>query len=389
MPNKKNNTTLVTQDELMETVTARVTENIREEIDQRFTRFEQALHRITASNQTESRPSSPLKRKRLEETDIQVQPPSDKAPSRQDEITAGNNSHSSFHDFGQAAATQPGQTLPSRDVRDVAGLHPVNPEVRRAHVTEVNNNNNNAAWNAWRNIQQPFSAAYAYSGSPGDHHEHFDPSLETQVRHIMEATPHHLKGNAPIGYFPYKYVTRGPEKRRLNFNTVTLAEHIYGIFRMLDDVNTDATIKPHLLAHMREVSEDACEFEWGTHVRRWSEEVFTQVVEKRLPAGWDSTARIQNLRTGMSRVDTARISLGKEPAQRRFTTQQHNSDALRGGPPCVQYNTAQGCSLQSGHLLNGVKQVHVCSYCLSNTAAAHPHPEARCRTKQRHAATHF
>lgn len=211
------------------------------------------------------------------------------------------------------------------------------------------------------------------------------------MRYIMETTPHQLAGKAQSGGFPfpYRYVTRGPEKRRLSFNTVTLAEHFYGMFRMLDDECTPPSIKPFLLSHMKEVAEDACEYEWSTHVRRWSEEVFNMIEEKHLPDGWKSTARIQNLRTGMSRVDSARLPMTKDNSARRYTAQAHGNDLMKGGPPCANFNSSQGCSLQSGHLANGVKQIHVCAYCLSNTAAAHPHPEARCRTKQRHAALHF
>lgn len=370
----------------MDAVTARVTENIRQEFDQCFSRFEEAIERIAAPRE-DPQPSPVRTRKRPAEIEIDSQPPATKAPVQDPLDVQRSQPHSSIHDYVPATATRSGQTLQSRDTRDFARLDTSRPEVPRTTVTEVNNNN--PTWNAWWAMQQPFLSAYAYAASPGAYNEHSEPSLETQVRQIMETTPHQLKGNVPIGYFPYKYVTRGPEKKRLSYNTVTLPEHIFGMFRMLNDVNTDPLIKPHLLAHMKEVAEDACEFEWSSHVCRWSEEVFTQVLEKRLPAGWDSTARIQNLRTGMSRVDSARITLGKEPAQRRFGTQQHNSEPHRGGPPCTAFNVAQGCTLQSGHLLNGVKQIHVCSYCLTNTAAAHPHSETRCRTKQRHAASHF
>lgn len=163
------------------------------------------------------------------------------------------------------------------------------------------------------------------------------------------------------------------------------------MFRILDDVNTNPAVKPAIITHMREVAEDACEFEWNGYVRRWSEEVFSLVAENRLPGGWAATARIQNLRTGMSRVDAATLAAPKESAgTKRFTSHTHQSDAiLRGGPPCPAFNTSQGCSLQSDHVVNGKKQIHICSYCLINNAAAHPHSEAQCRNKQRHSASHF
>lgn len=104
----------------------------------------------------------------------------------------------------------------------------------------------------------------------------------------------------------------------------------------------------------------------------------------------------------MSRVDSARLFTAKDQrdqreqreqrdqgSARRYPAVTHHNDLLRGGPPCKDFNSAQGCTMQLGHSLHGKKQIHVCSYCLLNTAAAHPHSEANCRTKQRHASSHF
>lgn len=323
-------------------------------------------------------------------------PPSRQATDSSDHPGEDSHRHpdSSFPDSGNTTRPMPLRTPVATITREAAGAAASLPEVTWRPPQNVNNNNNNPTWAAWLGMQQPFSSQRAGlpGASPGLSGSG-EPSIEDQVRYIMESTPHQLTGKVPSGgfHYPYKYVTRGPEKRRLSFNNVTLAEHIWGMFRMLDDECTDPSIKPYLLSHMKEVAEDACEYEWGTHVRRWSEEIFNMVAEKRLPEGWKSSSRIQNLRTGMSRVDSARLALAgpKDFPTKRFPAQPHASDSLKGGPPCASFNSAQGCSLHSGHLLNGVKQTHVCSYCLANTAAAHPHPEARCRTKQRHTAAHF
>lgn len=406
MPNKKNNTTLVTQDELMEEVTSRVTDNIRQELDQRLASFQKLFERMVPPEQPATQTSPPAARKRPAEDPPHLQPQVRRTRSNSElyEIDQ-HNSDSSFQPNSQPSGRRPARTPAATIMREDAGLPTSLPEVPERPVPNVNNNNNSATWSAWLGIQQPFSSQR--SGLPGASPTSVPPpdmSIEDQVRYIMETTPHQLSGKVPTGgfAFPYKYVTRGPEKRRLNFNTVTLAEHIWGTFRMLDDVCTDSSIKPFILAHIKEVAEDACEYEWGTHVRRWSEEVFSMVAEKRLPDGWRSTARIQNLRTGMSRVDGARLALSTNNQhttgntqhsgsnyQKKLTNQGHASEALKGGPPCTAFNSSQGCSLPSGHLVNGVKQIHICSYCLPNTAAAHPHPEARCRTKQRHASAHF
>lgn len=126
-----------------------------------------------------------------------------------------------------------------------------------------------------------------------------------------------------------------------------------------------------------------------------SEEVFNLIAEGRMPRGWADAARIQNLRTGMSQVDSARLDSPKlappveVTSNKKSANQAFQQDTLRGGPPCKNFNASQGCSLQSGHIVAGKKQIHVCSYCLLNSAAVHPHSEALCRNKQRHSASHF
>lgn len=82
---------------------------------------------------------------------------------------------------------------------------------------------------------------------------------------------------------------------------------------MIDDPEVDPAIKPNLITHMKEVAEDCCDFELSTNVRRWSEEVFDLVAQRRLPEGWNSSDRIQNLRTGMSRAEGARLYSHREP----------------------------------------------------------------------------
>lgn len=387
MPQKKNDTTLVTEDQLVDAVTVRVTEQLREDMNLRFGRLEQAIERIAQPEQTEQQPSGATTRKRAAEKDLTSTAPPPKVSKQQDSGLPKEDSLSSIHEYVPLAdgnARQP-YDVPHQPLRQRSAY----PDVSAASAMNVNINNNNPTWNAWRLAhQRPVPTPYA---SPAYQEDNFyDPGFDSQARHIINATPHQLKGNLIPRDFPYKYVTRGTEKRRLTYNSVTLAEHIFGMFRMIDDERTDPMIKPDILMHMKEVAEDACDFEWQGYVRNWSEEVFSLISENRLPMGWGSTARIQNLRTGMSRVQSARLAQQKETVNpKKYPTANHQSDNLRGGPPCKDFNSGAGCTLQSGHLLHGKRQVHVCSYCLVNTAAAHPHSEAHCRTKQRHAASHF
>lgn len=58
------------------------------------------------------------------------------------------------------------------------------------------------------------------------------------------------------------------------------------------------------------------------------------------------------------------------------------TDHLRGGPPCANYNSQKGCPLPSGHVHNGKKLMHICAFCLFDSATARPHPEFYCRNRQ-------
>lgn len=396
MPRQKKNTTLVTEDELVEAVSARVTDQIRQDMNERFGRIDQVLDKLTAPREDPPLRVLDQANKRPAQQTGELEQPVEKAPHQDIEVVDRANSHSSS---GTLSATH--QEFPTRPAQpvDMTYRHAHAPGLQELRATSgVNINNNNPAWNTWHAQQHHANSCPSTASA----HQMFDAppftagDIDAQVRHIMDTTPHQLKGNVPVGIFPFKKVTRGPEKKKLSFNMVTLPEHIYGMFRIIDDESVNPAIKPDIITHMREVAEDACEFERNGYVRRWSEEVFSLIAEDRLPGGWAATARIQNLRTGMSRVDAARLVAPRDVAHpnrdashsKRPATQTYHPDTvLRGGPPCAAFNSPQGCTSQSGHMLNGKKQIHVCSYCLLNNAAAHS--EAMCRNKQRHSASHF
>lgn len=159
---------------------------------------------------------------------------------------------------------------------------------------------------------------------------------------------------------------------------------------MIKDPVVPAKIKPSLYSHMEEIVEDAATYDWQTAVRVWSEEVFTMIAEGQLTDGWADHQKIQMLRMTISRASTAKISPSPTyqnnaqtgPRQTPSATSQPN-DSLRGGSPCINYNSPQGCQFQSGHYVSGKKLLHICAFCLWNAATPHPHPECYCRNKQR------
>lgn len=129
------------------------------------------------------------------------------------------------------------------------------------------------------------------------HNISYNDSVDSQVKQILATTVPNLgKGNAQLYDFPYKYILRGPEKIRACINPETLPEHLWGIFRMIHDPKTNSDIKPCLILHIEQIVEDARDYEWETGVRRWSEEVFSRIVEGRLVNGWHSTDEIQRMR---------------------------------------------------------------------------------------------
>lgn len=217
--------------------------------------------------------------------------------------------------------------------------------------------------------------------------------MPTMIFNILSTTAHQLaRGNQRPGLFPHKYISRGPEQRRASLNSLSLPEYNWATLRMVKDHRVPEEIKPYIISHLEEVNEDACEYDWPSAVRRWSEEVYTQVAEGRLPAGWASTDRIQFLRLTTSRVSTARLGAKDQPSKhRQFTAPApSNQELFRGGAPCRDFNSPQGCGLQSGHITaNGVKLIHVCAFCLINLAAVNLHSEAVCRNKVRKNSNNF
>lgn len=270
-------------------------------------------------------------------------------------------------------------------------------------------NNNIATW-LTDEIQQHQPAQHLPL-SNRDFRDH--DALDNQVQQILASTAHHLsKGNRNDKNFPCKYIIKGPERKPANLNTVTLQEHLWGISRMIRDPVVQTDIKPLLYVHLEEILEDSRDYDWQSAVRAWSEECFSQVEEKRL--SWYDSAKIQSLRTSMSRTSTARISANRDNATSTRSQRQQpsypdnpgrdnasssrsqrqqpfysNYDMYRGGPPCPDFNSPQGCNFQSGHQVAGKKMMHICAYCLAHTSALNPHPEPYCRNKQRHANYHF
>lgn len=249
---------------------------------------------------------------------------------------------------------------------------------------------NTESWAAWATAH-PTSMKPRRGFLPTSTHEAtLDDSVDSQVKQLLATTVHTLgKGNTQPYDFPYKYILRGPEKVKAAINSVTLPEHLWGIFRIIHDPKTAPDIKPCLMVHIEQIVEDAREFEWELGVRRWSEEVFSRIAERRLTDGWHDYEEIQRMRMVISQSKPFTVRSQQQYQPREGYTKKHpnqsqaNQDIMKGGPPCPDYNSTNGCPLNSGHIKNGKRLVHVCSFCLLNTSAANNHPEIFCRNKVR------
>lgn len=214
-----------------------------------------------------------------------------------------------------------------------------------------------------------------------------DETIDQTVQKILTDTAHQLaKGSRKQDLFPHNYVFRGPELKKPSFNSLSLQEYAWAIIRMTKDQSVPDDIKPELYNHVEELLEDACTYDWQKAVRKWSEQVFNMIAHDRLPLGWKDTSRIQMMRLSISHASTARLSLSNSKDLPKFKQSGNNNtvqDPLKGGPPCKDFNSHNGCSFASGHLKYGKKMIHICSFCLANTSAANPHSEAECRNKIR------
>lgn len=251
-------------------------------------------------------------------------------------------------------------------------------------------------WAQWMLPAQPtgqYSAHMPFQAGPPMAYGCDQDEMEQQVHHILASTAHSLtRGNVKPGAYPYKYIFRGPDKKRATINSVTLPEHLWGLVRMIKDPTIDPSTRPALINHMEEIIEDSCEYEW-VGIRRWSEEVFSLLAENRLANGWGATHRIQMLRMTLARIPLGQFQPQKEfQPRRQFSpvfNNNNSSEATRGGPPCHAYNSQAGCNQPSGHLVNGRRMLHVCTYCLLNSSVGYTHPESQCRNKSKFAGQHF
>lgn len=263
----------------------------------------------------------------------------------------------------------------AQDDIQLVNIRPTQGHEPRPYSASINHDKN-ADMNNWI-IGRAFQPKSAATGAPlpmsaRDFTE--DDELDRKVQTILAASATNIsRGKDRQGLFPYKYVFRGEELKMATMNSLSVSNHCWAIFRMVRDEKVPAHIKPHLVTHIEQVLEDSRTYNWQTAVRPWSNEIFPRVAEGRLSDGWASYNEIQLLRISISQPSTAKIANLPEHQQGfRSVNQNVSNDQLRGGPPCVNFNSQKGCSLQSGHVVNGQKLTHICAF-VSSMLRSHAH----------------
>lgn len=367
-------------------VVERVTKNLSTQFDQKFAKLEKAMQAMAAATAADVVRLKGVKRAQEDEDQS---PPPKKRNQRKPPPEVSPTPSVSNIDKDCDIASRRRTPWPAAARTASAHDQPERPLNHRA-LPDVNKNKD---WSTWLLAESDF-ATRSQPGSgfvPTSAKDVvYNEDLEAQAAQIYESTPAQIsKGMIKTGFFPFKYVTRGPEKRKATMNSLSLAKHIWGIFSMIKDPTVPSGIKPALLNHVDQIVDDCRQYDWATAVRPWSEEVFALVAEGRPPHGWASTDEIRFLRITMSRVSTARLQAPREVQAPRdhhhkpktVSATSTSADITKGGPPCPDFNSNSGCSLPSGHLAHGKKMIHICSFCLMNAAATFPHSEAVCRNK--------
>lgn len=372
-------------------IVGQVTKNVVAEFDSRFSRIERAIEAMAGLDRDNNSPQPKKKRPSPAHTET-PQPKKKARTERQTPIQE------------EPSVTFIEQDLHNRykvpsDAGSAIEQHP--PGAQAQHLTSQPdtpgvNVNNNKTWSTWLagnvNMNPRKDTQTTLPLSVKD--VNMTQELEDKVHDILNYTSTRIaKGNSnKTGEFPFQYVARGPEKRKATMNSLSLPEHIWGIICMIKDSAVSPAYKPALLDHIEQICDDCREYDWPSAVRRWSEEVFSLVSENRLEKGWLAKHDIQMLRLTISRDSTARLQQYKDlyPRSRQAPAATAvASDAFKGGPPCPDFNSTRGCPLPPGHVMHGKKMLHICTFCLMNSASTFPHPETFCRNKTRVNNAHF
>ena len=220
-------------------------------------------------------------------------------------------------------------------------------------------------------------------GLPVSAQGYSDPAISAQVQTLLH-TAQQLTSVKGRHTHPHHYVFRGPTRVKTTLRSLTPAEYIWGLFRLMKDPHTEPDVRPIIATHIYHVAEDAKDFSW-LQVRDWSEEVLTKISEDLF--SWFDEYDIKSLRDSGSRFKTGRLYAGElsdKPNEAKPKPRPPiRPPVSRPDVPCPAWNGVEGCTKQDGHLDKNVAQGHHCKFCRKHLNGVNYHPKVGCRNRGR------
>ena len=208
-----------------------------------------------------------------------------------------------------------------------------------------------------------------------------DAALTRRVAEALQAAAVPFAGSmGKQAHFPHHLITRGPKKQKTGLGELTLPEYAWGFTQLIKSKDPTEEATPYMNLHLEKILEDAITYPWEV-IRAWSEEVCSRIALNRLK--WSETYVIDRLQTNMAQQLMASGEARKSVLSPKTDTHEMSEEVRRAkpGPPCKFYQTGT-CSYPSDHVQNGYRQLHVCTYCISNKCLLQPHSNKDCKTKK-------
>lgn len=191
----------------------------------------------------------------------------------------------------------------------------------------------------------------------------------------------HSSGLMPKPFMYIENVAATTIKQKLELRpSISYLDYLDGFVALLRDpraYNPDDL--PYILMHLQDVIRDIRDRNWN-YVRTWS-----QLTWDAIESGtkiWADIQLIQNERfrhvgggpSGSQAISGAAHSQG--------TSRRGEHSARRMEFSCKQFNSYKGCSHQGPHTDNGIRLLHICSFCEAS-GKRFPHNVMECENKMR------
>lgn len=250
MPPKKAKLTQEEEDQLVGRVFEKITEQFDDKFssfEQNFSRMEQAIKDLAAASKV-ARVAPPVTRARKRAAESQLDNMSTEQQQAFDQTNNVNSHSTSATNASLSNRQYQAERLDAPDVTQRPKLQLPTLQATSARQQTANDfdielllNNagprsNNNLWADWlhnSNNANLFSTVSAAHNPPPASDE---ADLKAQVQQIIENMVHTLSAcTSEPGSFPFKYIARGPERRKAMINSLTLSEHLLGILHMVTD----------------------------------------------------------------------------------------------------------------------------------------------------------